>query len=86
MLPSPTRFKEEALAAGLRTSNDFFFGQDYARTLNEWLVKFDEQRDRILSMGYDEGFIRLWRFYLAGCIAGFRTDRTNVMQIELSHA
>ncbi len=34
-------------------------------------------------MGFDDSFIRLWRFYLAACIAGFRTGRTDVMQVEL---
>ncbi len=86
MLPSPSRFKEEAAKAGLRCDNSYFFGQDYARTLEEWLVAFDMNRDRVRAMGFDEGFIRLWRFYLAGCIAGFRANRTNVMQVELSHA
>jgi len=86
MLPSPSRFKAEARKAGLRCDNEIFFGHDYARTLEEWLSAFENNKDQILSMGFDEGFIRLWRFYLAGCIAGFRTNRTNVMQVELSHA
>lgn len=86
MLPSPSRFKAEAQKAGLRCDNEFFFGQDYARTLEEWLLAFDNNKRQITAMGFDEGFIRLWRLYLAGCIAGFRTNRTNVMQVELRHA
>ena len=86
MLPSPKRFKEEAEKAGLKQSNPFFFGQDYATTLEQWMKTFDTKRDDIKAMGFDDGFIRLWRFYLAGCIAGFKTDQTNVMQVELSHA
>ena len=86
MLPSPKRFKEEAVKAGLIANNDFYFGQDYARTLEMWLDTFEQKRDAIKVLGFDDGFIRLWRFYLAGCIAGFKTERTNVMQIELSHA
>lgn len=86
MLPSPTRFYEEAAKAGLKSENPYFFGQDYARTLEEWLAMFDGKRAEIMALGFDEGFIRLWRFYLAGCIAGFRTGRTNVMQVELCHA
>lgn len=86
MLPSPSRFKEEAAKAGLKATNQFDFGLDYALTLQRWLKTFDEKTPQILAMGFDEGFIRLWRFYLASCIAGFRTGRANVMQIELSHA
>ena len=86
MLPSPSRFKEEASKAGLLAHNEFFFGQDYARTLEHWLHAFDAQRDQVKAQGFDDGFIRLWRFYLAACIAGFRTGRTDVMQVELRHA
>ena len=34
--------------------------------------------------GFDERFRRLWRFYLAYCEAGFRSGRTDVVQIGLS--
>jgi cyclopropane-fatty-acyl-phospholipid synthase len=86
MLPSPSRFKEEASKAGLLTNNEFFFGQDYARTLEHWLEAFDNKYTQVKAQGFDDGFIRLWRFYLAACIAGFKTGRTNVMQVELTHA
>jgi cyclopropane-fatty-acyl-phospholipid synthase len=86
MLPSPSRFEVEVLKSGLRSQNTFYFGQDYARTLEHWLDDFDKSRDKVKALGFDDGFIRLWRFYLAACIAGFRTARTNVMQVELSHA
>ncbi|PZO85064.1 MAG: class I SAM-dependent methyltransferase [Micavibrio aeruginosavorus] len=86
MLPSPSRFRLEAAKAGLKVNNEFFFGQDYARTLTEWLKTFDEQVDKVRALGFDEGFIRLWRFYLGACAGGFRAGRTNVMQVELSHA
>ena len=49
-------------------------------------VEFAEKLKLFKAMGFDEGFIRLWRFYLAACIAGFRTGRTDVMQVELTHA
>ncbi len=86
MLPSPSRFKSEVNKAGLKSNNEFYFGQDYARTLKAWLENFDKKYDEVKALGFDDGFIRLWRFYLAGCIAGFKTGRTNVMQVELSHA
>jgi cyclopropane-fatty-acyl-phospholipid synthase len=86
MLPSVSRFKQEAEKAGLKTHKPFMFGHDYARTLEIWLDNFDQQRQQILALGFDDGFIRLWRFYLAACAAGFRTNKTDVMQMELSHA
>lgn len=86
MLPSPSRFRQEANKAGLKTNHEFCFGQDYATTLEKWLNTFDQKRDDVIALGFDEGFIRLWRFYLAGCIAGFRSGHTDVMQVELTHA
>lgn len=86
MLPSASVFEHEAQKAGLKVENSFGFGQDYARTLDIWLDAFDAKRDAVKAMGFDDGFIRLWRFYLAACSAGFKTGRTDVMQVELSHA
>jgi cyclopropane-fatty-acyl-phospholipid synthase len=86
MLPSVSRFKQEAEKAGLKTHTPFMFGQDYARTLETWLTNFDQQKQAITALGFDDGFIRLWRFYLATCAAGFRVNKTDVMQMEMSHA
>lgn len=86
MLPSSSRFDEEAQKAGLKTADHFKFGLDYARTLEIWLANFDARIDQVKALGYDDGFIRLWRFYLAACAAGFRTGRTDVIQVELHHA
>lgn len=86
MLPSPSRFREEAEKVGLKAGNEFYFGQDYATTLEHWLKDFEAKRDEVKALGFDDGFIRLWRFYLAACVAGFRTGRTDVMQVELAHA
>ncbi len=86
MLPSPSRFRAEANQAGLNAGHEFYFGQDYARTLEHWLHAFDQNRPQVKALGFDEGFIRLWRFYLSACIAGFKTSRINVTQVELCHA
>lgn len=86
MLPTPSVFRAQALKAGLKTRNSYFFGLDYARTLEEWLNNFDQKIDEVKALGFDDGFIRLWRLYLAGCIAGFKTGRIDVMQVELTHA
>ena len=86
MLPSIEMFKREAEKAGLVCRDIFPFGQDYARTLREWLTRFDAHHDTIRAMGHSENFVRNWRFYLSICAAAFAVGRTNVMQVELSHA
>lgn len=83
MLPSKKQFIERAKQAGLSVINDFAFGQDYARTLQEWLNRFDGVKEEVLRLGFDEEFIKLWRFYLSYCIAGFTTKRTDVYQFTL---
>ena len=86
MLPSPTRFKEEAQKVGLQVADTFSFGHDYSQTLLEWLKTFDARKSEVMDLGFDEGFIKIWRFYLAGCAAAFTSERTDVLQVELKHA
>jgi len=86
MLPSPSIFEWEAKKAGFKVGPQFNFGVDYARTMQVWSENFEKNIKQIRQLGFDEKFIRLWRFYLASCIALFYHGRTNVMQVELVHA
>jgi len=85
MLPSKSRFRMNAEKAGLKCQQMFAFGEDYARTLKHWLHRFESNREKVIALGFDESFIRLWRFYLASCIASFLSKRSDVMQAELVH-
>lgn len=85
MLPSVSKFKKEALKCGLQVSGDFYFGQDYATTLKMWLKSFEDNLEGVRALGFDESFIKIWRFYLTACIASFTVGRANVMQAELCH-
>ena len=80
MLPPPERLKSEMTSAGLALDGVDYFSDDYGRTLLEWRARFDAQADKIRALGFDERFMRMWRFYLAYCEAGFRTRRTEVGQ------
>jgi cyclopropane-fatty-acyl-phospholipid synthase len=84
MLPSEARLRQETDAAGLAWTDVTRFGQNYADTLAEWAARFEAAWDDIKGLGFDERFRRLWRFYLSYCEAGFRTERTNVIQLGLS--
>ncbi len=86
MLLSPAKLEEQARRAGLRLADAYGFGKDYARTLSTWLERFDAVRGKVRGMGFDDRFLRMWRYYLAYCIAGFATGRTDVLQAELVHA
>jgi cyclopropane-fatty-acyl-phospholipid synthase len=85
MLPSPKGFHQQAQRAGLAVCEELAFGLDYARTLGEWLQRFNAQLDAVRAQGFDERFVRMWQFYLAYCEAGFRAGSTDVYQFVLSH-
>ena len=82
MLASPSRFRAEAACAGLSVRNVRDFGPDYAETLRRWLAAFDREADAIRAQGFDERFIRCWRFYLAYCAAGFDSGSTDVVAVH----
>jgi len=85
MLPSEERLKPVIDRAGLGWSEIERFGQDYADTLKLWDERFQVAWSDIRRMGgFDERFRRLWRFYLAYCEAGFRSARTDVIQLALT--
>lgn len=86
MLPSPAVVAEQAQQAGLAIRARAAFGLDYARTLAEWMVRFNAQAEAVRAQGFDERFIRMWQFYLAYCEAGFRAGSTDVYHFTLSHA
>ncbi|MDY7576315.1 cyclopropane-fatty-acyl-phospholipid synthase family protein [Actimicrobium sp. CCI2.3] len=83
MLPSPKVFKQYAEQVGLRVINEFKFGLDYARTLDEWRSAFKEQLPKVRAQGFDDRFLRTWEFYLAYCEAGFRAGSIDVAQFTL---
>lgn len=87
MLPSEARLKPVIEQAGLGWRAIERFGLDYADTLKLWDERFQSSWDDISRMaGFDERFRRLWRFYLAYCEAGFRSRRTDVVQLVLAKA
>lgn len=85
MLPSVERVGQQAQAAGLRVDHDFAFGQDYARTLAVWHQSFVNQLAAVKAQDYSERFVRMWRFYLAYCEAGFKTGDIDVHHFEFIH-
>jgi cyclopropane-fatty-acyl-phospholipid synthase len=86
MLPSESRLREETDRAGMEWRGISRFGQNYARTLAEWGERFEAAWEDIKSLGFDERFGRLWRFYLSYCEAAFRTGRTDVVQVSLARS
>lgn len=83
MLPSVPTFNRLAGSAGLEVVGQSLHAEDYAHTLRRWHSRVLQQAGEILDQGFDERFLRMWRYYLAYCEAGFRTERINLMQVAL---
>ncbi|PRY76371.1 cyclopropane-fatty-acyl-phospholipid synthase [Yoonia maritima] len=86
MLLSDAVIADQATKAGLIVRDNHAFGADYAATCTAWYDRLDQVSDRIKRLGYDESFLRNWRFYLNICAASFKTGQTDVVQVELTHA
>jgi cyclopropane-fatty-acyl-phospholipid synthase len=52
----------------------------YARTLRHWLERYEAASERVKAM-FDEKFVRMWRLYLAGSIAGFTMGTLQLFQV-----
>ncbi|MEM7540538.1 MAG: cyclopropane-fatty-acyl-phospholipid synthase family protein [Pseudomonadota bacterium] len=86
MLPSLPRFKDVMNDAGLKVTDQFSFGRDYAQTLAHWRERFLDAWPDIANDKFDEHFKRLWLYYLGYCEAGFHANRIDVVQVRLEHA
>lgn len=59
----------------------FDIGQDYAKTLVDWRLRFEAALTRVRELGYDERFIRMWRYYFCYCEGGFRAKSISTVHI-----
>jgi cyclopropane-fatty-acyl-phospholipid synthase len=83
MLPSKTHLTELIDKAGFELVQADWFGQSYAETLARWRTRFDQVTREVNALGFDERFLRMWRYYLDYCETGFRFGRTDVGQLLL---
>jgi len=52
----------------------------YARTLEHWLERFERSHQQVAAM-FDDRFVRMWRLYLAGSVAAFRSGTMQLFQV-----
>ncbi len=53
----------------------------YARTLRDWSNRYEAAVPKVRALFSDESFVRMWRLYLAGSIAGFETGAMQLFQV-----
>jgi cyclopropane-fatty-acyl-phospholipid synthase len=63
--------REQSEKAGLLLEKMDCFGKSYAETLRQWRVRFEAAWPKIIPLGFDERFRKLWTLYLCYCEAGF---------------
>jgi cyclopropane-fatty-acyl-phospholipid synthase len=68
----------------LRLAGRTTFGSHYAETLRQWDNTFRAARERVLGLGFDETFLRMWHFYLEYSRAGFASDYLDVQQLTFT--
>ncbi|SMQ74711.1 cyclopropane-fatty-acyl-phospholipid synthase [Altererythrobacter xiamenensis] len=84
LLIRTSEFRKLAEDRGLEWHDQHDFGRDYARTLNQWRANFDRTVENgELPEGFDQRFVRLWRYYLDYCEGGFRAGTIDVHQVTL---
>ena len=84
MLIDEPRFEALAAARGLGWDDRDGFGLDYAETLRQWRIRYD---DAVRAGRLDEfsaEFHNLWRYYLMYCEGGFRGRGIDVAQVTLT--
>jgi cyclopropane-fatty-acyl-phospholipid synthase len=79
-----------AIAEAIRDSSTLMIdsvesiGDHYARTLRDWRTSFKEKEGKVLELGFDERFLRIWNYYLAYCEAGFASRNIGTHQLVLT--
>ena len=84
MLPSPKIFKDVAVKQGFIYRGDLEFGRDYGITLKRWEENFSSVLSKVKKLGFDDKFIRTWRFYLKYCQGGFEANKISVFQFSFT--
>lgn len=84
-LPSVTAMNDcVSRVSDLRNAHLEEISQHYVWTLQRWREEFESKLDQVREMGFDEKFIRMWRYYLCYCEAAFEERRVNNVQMLFS--
>ena len=80
--PSLSEVVKPIEKSGLMLSDVEVWRMHYAHTLRNWKDRFLSKREEVLEM-FDEKFLRMWEFYLAGCEMAFKWGDQVVFQMQL---
>ena len=80
--PSLSEVVKPIEKSGLMLSDIEVWRTHYSHTLRHWKERFLSKREQVLEM-FDEKFLRMWEFYLAGCEMAFKWGDQVVFQMQL---
>lgn len=84
-LPSPTQLQTHiGQTDQLRVIKQRDISSHYAKTLHDWLINFEKQKNNIHKLGFDERFMRLWQYYFCYCQGGFLENQIHCWQLLLA--
>ena len=61
-------------SSSLHLENSTNYNLSYAETLRQWRYRFNDALPRVVSLGFDDEFVRLWNLYMCYCEAGFQRN------------
>ena len=82
-VPALSEMMRPIEALRLQTTDVEVWRMHYAETLRHWYERFMARADEAERL-YDARFVRMWRWYLAGCEMNFRHHRQAVFQVQLA--
>ncbi|MDR9466973.1 cyclopropane-fatty-acyl-phospholipid synthase family protein [Marinospirillum sp.] len=59
-------------------------GDHYARTLNDWRLRYLQELEAVKELGYDQRFVRMWEYYLCYCEGAFMERAIGTSQLLLA--
>ncbi|GAD78991.1 SAM-dependent methyltransferase [Vibrio ezurae] len=81
-LPSVSHLLQQTTQYSQLVAQDLHdIGLDYARTLKQWRHRFELAKGELSECGYDERFMRMWRYYLCYCEGGFLARRISTVHL-----
>ena len=81
--PSLSEIARPIENSGLVISDMEILRLHYSHTLRHWKERFLDKREKVLEL-FDEKFLRMWEFYLAGCEMAFKWGDQVVFQLQLT--
>ncbi|CCF18190.1 Cyclopropane-fatty-acyl-phospholipid synthase [Pseudorhizobium banfieldiae] len=82
-IPSLAEVMPAVERSGLLVSDIEILPMHYAHTLRQWRERFLARREEAASI-YDERFVRMWEFYLAGSEMAFSHENFFIFQMQLT--